>query len=79
VTDTLVWAYLGGWAVAAVVLLVASRRLRDERRPAPHPLLVSVVGGAVWPLLLLGAVELGSAAAASKIASDDEPGIAVLA
>ncbi len=75
----IVLAYVIGWALTSVVLTVSSRWLKSRRRPPPHPLVVSFLAGALWPLLLLGVVEYGAAAAASKVVSDDEPGIAVIA
>jgi hypothetical protein len=52
--------YLSGWVVASLGLYAAGRRLSDDRAPAPNPLAVSIAAGAVWPLLLVGLVELSS-------------------
>lgn len=69
VVQTTVVAYLIGWVIGAAVVYVASRRLNDPRNPAPHILVLSAVAGALWPLLLLGAVEFSSLMACSTAAS----------
>ncbi|ANE78811.1 hypothetical protein A7U43_05220 [Mycobacterium adipatum] len=62
-------AYLIGWVVGTAVVYVASRRLNDPRNPAPHVLILSAVAGALWPMLLLGAVEFSSLMACSSAAA----------
>lgn len=62
-------AYLIGWVVSTAVVFLASRRLNDPHNPAPHLLILSAVAGALWPLLLLGAVEFSSLVACSSAAS----------
>lgn len=59
---TWVWIYVAAWAVTSASTFVASRRLGDPSQPARaiDAVLVSVLAGAVWPLLLLGVVELSS-------------------
>jgi hypothetical protein len=69
VVQTTVIAYLIGWVVSTAVVYVASRRLNDPRNPAPHILVLSAVAGALWPMLLLGAVEFSSLVACSSAAS----------
>jgi hypothetical protein len=49
--------------ISAVIVYVLSRRAGDTRRPPTHPLILSLVAGAAWPLLLLGLAEFGSFAA----------------
>lgn len=66
---TCVMVYLGVWLMTAVGTYVAGRLLADPDRPAENTLLVSFAAGAVWPLVLLGAVELSSMAAYSKAKS----------
>jgi hypothetical protein len=62
---TWVWIYVAASAVTAVITFVASRRFGDRSQPAPamDAVFVSVLAGALWPLILLGAVELSSMAA----------------
>jgi hypothetical protein len=60
---TWVWVYLVAWGVTTGVAFVASRRLGDRGQPAINVFFVSVLAGALWPLLLLGVVELSSVAA----------------
>ena len=77
--DTLVVIYLGGWIVATLGMYAASRRWNDRRSPAPHPLWVSVFAGAVWPLLIVGMVELSSVVLYTKVQSKPGPGVAIFA
>ncbi len=77
--DVIVVAYLLGWALTSGGLAISSRWLRSGRRPAPNPVAVSFLAGALWPFLLLGVVEFGAVVAASKVVNDDEPGIAIIA
>lgn len=69
VVQAIVIAYLVGWVLSTAVVYVASRRLNDPRNPAPHILMLSGVAGALWPMLLLGAVEFSSLVACSSAAS----------
>jgi hypothetical protein len=61
--------YLGAWVVVAVVLYTVISHFADFRSPTPHPLGLSIAAGAVWPLLLLGAVEFSSLAVCAKVQS----------
>ena len=56
----LIVIYLGGWLAVACAAYAAGRRLTDSEAPPDHPLLVSLAAGAVWPLLVVGLVELSS-------------------
>jgi hypothetical protein len=58
--------YLIGWLVTTVGVAAEGRRLRDESRPAPHPLAVAVCAGAIWPLVLVGLAQLGAVVAYVK-------------
>jgi hypothetical protein len=58
--DVLVAVYLGGWFLVTLAGHVASRWFGHRWSPPAHPLLVSAVAGAVWPLLLIGLTELSS-------------------
>jgi hypothetical protein len=66
VTEVLFFAYLCGWGLAAPGLYLASRRLSSKRTAPPHPLPLSILAGGLWPLILLGVVEIGSIVAAAK-------------
>jgi hypothetical protein len=55
VNSQLLAIYLGGWILTSLVTHAEGKNLR----PSDPPLLVSVVAGAVWPLLLLGLAEIG--------------------
>ena len=71
--------YLGGWLLATLGMYAASRRWNDRQSPAPHPLRVSVVAGAVWPLLIVGIVELSSIVLFTKVQSTSDPGVGIFA
>jgi hypothetical protein len=77
VTDAVIWTYLAGWALTSMVLMLSSRWLASRRPSAPHPIAVSFLAGAAWPLLLLGVVEFGAIAAAARLAPSLDDGIAV--
>jgi len=65
----LIVIYLGVWVVVAVGLYTVTSHYSDVRSPASHPLGVSVLAGALWPLLLLGVLEFSSLAACAKVGS----------
>jgi hypothetical protein len=67
VVDTLVVIYLTGWSLVTFIAYAAGRRFGDKRTPAPHPFAVSVVAGAVWPLLVVGLVEMSSIVVYAKV------------
>lgn len=71
--DILAMSYLGGWIVATLVVYAVARRLADRQSPSPHPLVVSVVAGALWPLLVIGLAELSSVMVYAKVSAKPEP------
>ena len=75
----MVLIYLSGWLIGTIAAYTAARHLHDRCEPSPHPLCVSVVAGALWPLLLAGLVELSSLVVLTKAASKAETGISVSA
>jgi hypothetical protein len=56
----LIVIYLGGWLAVTFAAHAAGWLLTDSESPPDHPLLVSLAAGAVWPLLVVGLVELSS-------------------
>jgi hypothetical protein len=62
VITPLVLAYLGGWMLTTTTALTAARTLADSRHPPSlrRYVLTSVFAGAAWPLLLVGAAEVGA-------------------
>jgi hypothetical protein len=70
---TWVWIYVAASAATTAVTFVASRRLGDRSQPAlvTDAVFVSLLAGALWPLLLLGVVELSSVAAYSTLVKAD--------
>ena len=81
----MLWTLTVTYVVCAMVttplVLVASRPLVDPLRPATNRFSLAVVAGLMWPLLLLGLVELSSVVMLSKALAPDrrETGIAILA
>ena len=65
--DILLGLYFAGWVVAALGLYVSGKRYADSASPAKHPVAVSVLGGAVWPVLLIGFFEFNGVMACSKL------------
>jgi short subunit fatty acids transporter len=62
---TCVWVYLAAWAVTTPITFAASRRLGERTATPLSVFFVSIVAGALWPVLLIGAAELSSLAAYS--------------
>jgi hypothetical protein len=79
VTTTTVFTYLSGWLVTAIGAYAAARHVNDRHEPSSHLLCVSVVAGALWPLLFVGLVELSSLVVLTKAQSKAEPGVAISA
>lgn len=81
-------AYLAGWVIVAIGVFVAGKFVSEPDMPLGGRLVLSVAAGAIWPLLLIAAVQFTSVAmyktaehyAASKINEslplDAEPPIA---
>jgi O-antigen ligase len=68
--DVIVVVYLSGWFIASVALAVLSRVLtRRFARPRGR-LAVSILAGAAWLLLLVGAAQFGALMALSRVLSD---------
>jgi hypothetical protein len=57
---TLIVMYLDGWLAVTCAAWAVGRRRTDRVSPPGHPLMVSFAAGAVWPLLVVGLVELSS-------------------
>jgi Na+/H+-translocating membrane pyrophosphatase len=71
--------YLAGWVIASMALYAASRRFSDAQTPAEHPLRVSLIAGAVWPLLVVGLVQMSSVVVITKVQSKPSPGVGIYA
>jgi hypothetical protein len=69
VVAMLVVMYIGGWLAVSAAVYAAGRRLTDRESPGTHPLMLSVAGGALWPLLVVGLVELSSIIVLTKVPS----------
>lgn len=77
----LVMIYLVGWLPASFATYAAGRRLADRHSPANQPLmvLVSVAAGALWPLLLVGLVEMSSVVVLTKVPPKPQQSIGIYA
>jgi hypothetical protein len=71
-------SYLAMALVTATVVFFASRWVGDERRPATHRVSLSFVAGLVWPMMLLGLVELSSVMVYVKAHAQEQAGVEVL-
>ncbi len=70
--------YLIGLVVTTIGAYAEGRWfLRDERTPTTHPLAVAVLAGALWPLLLLGVVEVGAVVALQKTMREPRTGVQI--
>jgi hypothetical protein len=76
--EVLTVAYAIGWLLTSLGVHTASRRLCVDCPRPDHPLVISLLGGAVWPLVLLGLIEVGALAATEKAAADSSPQLSVL-
>jgi hypothetical protein len=79
VVDVLIGIYLGGWVLVTLGVYGASRRWNDRDAPARHPAWVSLLAGALWPLLVVGLVELSSVIVYTKVQSKPRPGVGIFA
>lgn len=81
VVDLDIWIgiYLGGWLLVTLGVYAAGRRWNDRQSPAPHPFWVSMVAGAIWPLLIVGLVEISSVIVYTKVQSKPGPGVGIFA
>lgn len=77
--DVLAISYLSGWVVATLVAYAAAKRFSELRSPAVRPITVSLLAGAVWPLLVIGLVELSSVIVYTKVQSKPGPGVGIFA
>lgn len=66
---TIALVYLGGWAIITLVTFVASRRLADGSTTPLSSVGFSLLAGLIWPLMVVGLVELSSVAAYSTAKS----------
>lgn len=71
-TDALLYLYIGGWILTSIGVALAAARLQDEQAPASHPLLLSVVAGAVWPVLVIALAEAAFVALTQEAMQEDE-------
>jgi hypothetical protein len=60
VVPTFELVYLAGWVVTTAVTYVASRRLADGPTTPRSSLCFSLLAGLLWPLMVIGVVELSS-------------------
>jgi len=77
--NMLIVIYLVGWLPVTFAVYAAGKRLSDRRTPAEHPVLVSLAAGALWPLLVIGLVELSSIMVFTRVPSKPRRGIGIYA
>jgi hypothetical protein len=77
--DTLIVIYLAGWLPVALAAYAAGKRLRDPQAPARHPAIVSLVAGALWPVLVVGLLEFSSVKLFTDTPAKTTNGIGVFA
>jgi hypothetical protein len=79
--STLIAVYLIGWLPVSFAVYAAGKRLADRRRAADDPLMVivSLAAGAVWPLLVVGLVELSSIAVLTRRPPGTRQGVGIFA
>jgi hypothetical protein len=75
----LIVIYLCGWLAVTFAAYAAGRRLADRESPPDHPLVVSLAAGAVWPLLVVGLVELSSIVVYTKVQPKPASNVGILA
>jgi hypothetical protein len=75
----LIVIYLGGWLAVTCAAYAAGRRLTDRQSPPDHPLMVSVAAGVVWPLLVVGLVELSSIMVLTRVQPEPASKVGILA
>ena len=77
--STVIAVYLIGWLPVSFAVYTAGKRLAEPRRAADDRLMVivSLAAGVVWPLLVVGLVELSSIVMLTRrpAASQDKVGI----
>jgi len=59
VTQTLSMMYLVGALITAGLTFAFAARWRDSRQPASHPAFISIAAGVLWPVVLIGAAQMG--------------------
>jgi len=78
---TLIAIYLIGWLPVSVAAYAAGTRLADRRARPDQPLMVvvSLGAGAIWPLLVVGLVEMSSVMVLTKVPSKPRRSIGIYA
>ncbi|MBJ7341924.1 hypothetical protein [Mycolicibacterium sp.] len=71
-TDVLLYTYLGGWILTSILVAAFAPSLQDEHSPAPHPRVMSIVAGAVWPILVVALAQVGAVAVTAEVIREDE-------
>jgi len=75
----LIVIYLGGLLTITFAAHAVGRRLTDSEAPPDRPLLVSLAAGAVWPLLVVGLVELSSIIVFTRVQPKTASEVGILA
>jgi hypothetical protein len=75
----LIVIYVGAWLAVTCAAYAAGRRLSVRESPPGHPLMVSFAAGAIWPLLVVGLVELGLIIVYIKVQPKPASNVGILA
>jgi hypothetical protein len=59
VTQTLGLLYLVGALATAGTTFAFAARWRDSRQPAAHPAFISLAAAVLWPVVVVGAAQMG--------------------
>jgi hypothetical protein len=79
--DMLIVIYLAAWLPVSFATYAAGWHLTDRLTPAKQPMMVmlSVAAGALWPLLVVGLVEMSSVMVLTKVPSEPSQSVGILA
>lgn len=73
--------YLVGWLPASFAAYAAGMHLTDRQTPADRRfmVMVSVAAGAIWPLLVVGLVELSSVMVLTRVPTKPRKSVGIFA
>ncbi|MDR3659986.1 MAG: hypothetical protein P4L86_06195 [Mycobacterium sp.] len=69
-------AYTSAWAVVALATYLLGRHWCTEEQPPHHRALTSALAGAMWPIMVVGLLEVGTVALMSGSHALRDPALA---